>query len=90
MPAHGFAALHPALGDPSLCGTLALDGVRSAIGDPFLWSGCAPHIAQAAKIPTWVKSQKMRWTPLSSEATELRKTTLPEAAEAYAHSSRVA
>jgi hypothetical protein len=32
-----------------LCGTLALDGVRIAVDDPFLWSACDPGVAEAAK-----------------------------------------
>jgi Asp-tRNA(Asn)/Glu-tRNA(Gln) amidotransferase A subunit family amidase len=59
---------------------LALDGVRIAIDDPFLWSGCDPGVAEAAKDAV---------DALVLEGTELHKMTLPEAPEVYAHSSRV-
>src|SRR5271169_3070878 len=51
--AYGFAALDPALGDAerfiAKSSTLALDGIRIAVDDPFFWNDCDPGIAEAAR-----------------------------------------
>jgi hypothetical protein len=89
MPAHGFAALHPALGDPSLCGTLALDGVRSAIGDPFLERLPSPH-RSSRKNPCVAEVAKDAMDALVLRSHGIAQDDVTEAAESYAYSSRVA
>jgi aspartyl-tRNA(Asn)/glutamyl-tRNA(Gln) amidotransferase subunit A len=77
--AYGFAALDPALGDAerfiTKSSTLALDGIRIAVDDPFFWNDCDPGIAEAARSAI---------DALGREGAVLRAMTLPEAAGAYA------
>src|SRR3984957_2206296 len=77
--AYGFAALDPALGDAerfiAKSSTLALDGIRIAVDDPFFWNDCDPGIAEAARSAI---------DALDREGAGLRSMTLPEAAGAYA------
>jgi aspartyl-tRNA(Asn)/glutamyl-tRNA(Gln) amidotransferase subunit A len=77
--AYGFAAFDPALGDAdrllAKCGAVSLDGVRIAVDDAFFWDGCDPGIAEAARDAVGA---------LARAGAVLRKTDLPEAAEAYA------
>jgi aspartyl-tRNA(Asn)/glutamyl-tRNA(Gln) amidotransferase subunit A len=48
-----FGALDPAWGDARAferaAGSCELGGVRIGLGDPLMWEGCAPGIAEAAK-----------------------------------------
>jgi aspartyl-tRNA(Asn)/glutamyl-tRNA(Gln) amidotransferase subunit A len=77
--AYGFAALDPGLGDPvgfiAKSETLALDGIRIAVDDPFFWDACDPGIAEVARGAI---------DALASEGAMLRKMMLPEAVGAYA------
>ena len=76
--AYGFAALDLALGDAerfiARSSTLALDGIRIAVDDPFLWNDCDPGIAEVTRDEV---------DALACEGAVLRKMTLPEAAGAY-------
>jgi aspartyl-tRNA(Asn)/glutamyl-tRNA(Gln) amidotransferase subunit A len=77
--AYGFAALDPALGNAerfmAKSSTQALNGVRIAVDDPFLWRDCDPGIAEAAKDAV---------DALAREGAVLREMPMPAAAEAYA------
>ena len=77
--AYGFAAIDPGLGDPfgfiAKSGTLALDGIRIAVDDPFFWEHCDAGIAEAARDAVAM---------LSREGAVLRSMTFPEAREAHA------
>lgn len=78
--AYAFAALDPAPGDDAVrflaeCSTLAIDGVRIAVDDPYFWTDCDPGIAEAAREAV---------EELARHGAVLRQTTLREAADAYA------
>ena len=77
--AYGFAALDPTLGHAgrfiTKSSTLALDGVRIAVDDPFFWTDCDPGIAEATTGAV---------NALAAAGALLRPMTLPEAVEAYA------
>ena len=77
--AYAFAALDPASGDAARflaeCSTLAIDGVRIAVDDPYFWSDCDPGIAEVAREAL---------DELARHGGVLRQTTLREAADAYA------
>src|SRR6185437_57468 len=70
--AYGFAALDLALGDAerfiARSSTLALDGIRIAVDDPFLWNDCDPGIAEVTRDAV---------DALAREGAVLRKMTLP-------------
>ncbi|HUB97964.1 MAG TPA: amidase [Stellaceae bacterium] len=74
----GFAALDATLADPfrylGRVGRLEIAGVRIGIGDPFLWEGCDPGIAEGAKAAI---------DALAAKGALVRTVGLPEARAAY-------
>ena len=73
MPAHGFAALDPALDDAIAMAHRGARWVRIAIDDRSLWSSCDP----ASR------------TPLVLEGTEWRKMIVARGSAAYASCAKV-
>jgi aspartyl-tRNA(Asn)/glutamyl-tRNA(Gln) amidotransferase subunit A len=74
----GFASLDPTLADPfrylGRVGRLEIAGVRIGMGDPFLWDGCDPGIAEGAKAAV---------DELAAKGALVRGRALPEARGAY-------
>ncbi len=76
---YGFGALDPAWGDArpferAIAGS-DIGGVRIGLGDPMMWEGCAPGIAEAAHEALGA---------LAKSGARLQAKAVPEIADAYA------
>lgn len=77
--AYCFGALDPAWGDARAfvrtIGGLDIDGVRIGLGDPTMWEGCAPGVAEAAHEAL---------AALAKAGARVESKTVPEIPQAYA------